>query len=205
MKRPKVGVATVIRKDGRVLLGLRNGKHANGTWGFPGGHLEGGESFEYCAIRETEEETGIVLASARLWTVENTIFYAEDRHYVVVFLVSNLPAGQEAHVIEPTKCKYWKWFPWDDLPSPLMQGVGKLVDRGLNPFEIEFCKDAETVRGETVRGELPDPIQVLHDLFEAGHLGDHFYTVRENEGEGWEGPRMKRWDTACKQARQLLE
>ena len=37
-------------------------------------------------------------------------------------------------------------------------------------------------------GELPDPIQVLQDLFEAGDLEDHFYAVREREGQGWEGP-----------------
>jgi 8-oxo-dGTP pyrophosphatase MutT (NUDIX family) len=47
--------------------------------GFPGGHIEGGESFEGCAIRETEEETGIMLAEARLWTVENTIFHTEKK------------------------------------------------------------------------------------------------------------------------------
>jgi 8-oxo-dGTP diphosphatase len=136
MRRPKVGVAAVIRRDNCVLFGLRKGKHANGTWGFPGGHIEGGESFEGCAIRETEEETGIMLAEARLWTVENTIFHTEKRHYVVVFLVANMPPGQVARIIEPMKCECWKWLPWDDLPSPLMQGIEKLVARGLNPFKL---------------------------------------------------------------------
>jgi len=53
-------------------------------------------------------------------------------------------------------------------------------------------------------GELPDPIQVLRDLFEAGSLEDHFYAIRESEGQGWEGPRMLRWGKACEAARQLL-
>lgn len=136
MRRPRVGVATVIRQGNRVLFGFRKGGHARGTWGFPGGKLEGSESFESCAIRETEEEAGIILASARLWTVENTVFHIENVHFVTVFMVADMPKGQEAKVMEPVKCECWKWFPWNRLPAPLMQGIEKLVVRGLNPFDI---------------------------------------------------------------------
>ncbi len=52
--------------------------------------------------------------------------------------------------------------------------------------------------------QLPDPIQVLHELFEAGHLEDHYYHIRDSEGLGWEGPRMLRWGKACADARKLL-
>ena len=51
----------------------------------------------------------------------------------------------------------------------------------------------------------PNPIRVLHDLFEAGGLEDHFYAVRDREGKGWEGPRMLQWGKACEEARQLLK
>ena len=51
---------------------------------------------------------------------------------------------------------------------------------------------------------LPDPIQVLRDLFEAGDLEDHFYAIREREGQGWEGPRMVKWGAACEAARKLM-
>lgn len=136
MQRPRVGVATAIRRDDQVLLGFRKSKHAIGTWGFPGGKQEGGESFEGCALRETEEETGIILAQARLWTVENTIFHTEDVHFVVVFMVADMPKGQDARVTEPTMCACWDWFPWNRLPSPLMQGIEKVAVRGLNPFDI---------------------------------------------------------------------
>jgi 8-oxo-dGTP diphosphatase len=136
MKRPKVGIAVVICRGDHVLLGLRKGKHAGGTWGFPGGHLEGGESFEICGIRETEEEAGICLPAVKLWTVENTIFYSEEKHYVVIFLVADMPSGQEAKVMEPNKCKCWEWHPWSQLPAPLMQGIEKLVARNITPFGV---------------------------------------------------------------------
>ena len=43
--------------DGPRFLLLRNRNH--GTWGFPKGHLESGESPRDGALRELEEETGI--------------------------------------------------------------------------------------------------------------------------------------------------
>jgi len=51
---------------------------------------------------------------------------------------------------------------------------------------------------------LPDPIQVLRDLFEAGNLVDHHYHIRESEGEGWDGPRITKWGEACAAARKLI-
>ena len=78
----------------------------------------------------------------------------------------------------------------DDLPAAMMA-----VHYALMELNLETAVKT---------GELPDPIQVLHDLFEAGDLEDHFYAVREREGQGWEGPRMKRWGQACDEAWQLL-
>jgi hypothetical protein len=51
---------------------------------------------------------------------------------------------------------------------------------------------------------LPNPLEVLREMIDAGGLCDHFYDIREREGEGWEGPRMQRWGKACDDARKLL-
>lgn len=51
-------VACVIRDD-RVLL---QGRADTGGWGFPGGALELGETAHDAAIRETGEETGVLIA-----------------------------------------------------------------------------------------------------------------------------------------------
>jgi len=79
----------------------------------------------------------------------------------------------------------------DDMPAAMMAAHYALMELNL-----------ETA---TKTRELPDPIQVLHDLFEAGDLEDHFYAIREAEGKGWEGPRMVKWGEACQKARQLLK
>jgi 8-oxo-dGTP diphosphatase len=60
--RPIVLVAAValVDADGRVLLAERPaGKHLAGTWEFPGGKVQPGETPEAALIRELEEELGI--------------------------------------------------------------------------------------------------------------------------------------------------
>ena len=63
-KIPRVGLAVIIKKEGKVLLGKRKNSHGNNTWNFPGGHLEFGEDFEDCALREVKEETGLLKVKA---------------------------------------------------------------------------------------------------------------------------------------------
>jgi 8-oxo-dGTP diphosphatase len=46
----------LVLRDGRVLLVHRP---EYGDWTFPKGKLEEGESWEECAVREVEEETGL--------------------------------------------------------------------------------------------------------------------------------------------------
>ncbi len=136
MKRPKVGIGVAIRDGDCVLMGLRKSKHGNGMWGFPGGHLEGGESFEDCALRETQEETGIILAKAKLWTVYNTIFWNEDLHVACILMVADMPLGQTPRVMEPDKCDKWAWFRWGALPCPVLPGVEMAMADGLSPIGI---------------------------------------------------------------------
>jgi len=52
---------------------------------------------------------------------------------------------------------------------------------------------------------LNNAVRVLHELFEAGDLEDHFYHIKKSEGQGYEGPRMLRWGKACHEAKQLLK
>ena len=132
-ERPKVGVCICIEKDGKYLLHERNGGHSHGSWAFPGGHLEYGESFEEGALRELAEEAGpIEVANVRFWTAANTIYENERKHYVLIILKADWVSG-EAVVMEPDKCLQWDWFSWDNLPTPLLLGNQLLVDHGLKP------------------------------------------------------------------------
>jgi mutator protein MutT len=55
-----VVLAAVIEQDGAFLLTRRlKGTHLAGTWEFPGGKCEAGESHEACLRREIEEELAV--------------------------------------------------------------------------------------------------------------------------------------------------
>jgi len=137
--RPKVGVSLIIRKGDQVLIQKRIGKHCHGQIGFPGGHLEMFENFEDAALRELAEEAGdIQVTTPKLLTCSNTKFFYENKHYVVVFMVCDWVGG-EAEVTEPEKCEYWIWCKWDDLlKMPIMKGIIDLIDREVNPFDVEL-------------------------------------------------------------------
>ena len=62
------------RATGRVVVQERT----NGDWTglcFPGGHVEDGESYTECVIREVREETGLVIRNPRM----EGIVHWEDR------------------------------------------------------------------------------------------------------------------------------
>lgn len=136
MDRPKVGVGVIVQKDGKFLLGKRMGAHGEGSWCFPGGHLEGNERVEDCAIRETEEETGIKIKNIRKATYTNDIFSEESKHYVTLFVLADYDSG-EVRICEPEKCEKWEWFDWNNLPSPLFVPVENLVKEGFRPSQTQ--------------------------------------------------------------------
>lgn len=69
-EEPRVGVGVVIlralppARDPEVLLIRRAKEPSKGLWCFPGGSLELGETLVDCAVRETQEETGLQLRNA---------------------------------------------------------------------------------------------------------------------------------------------
>ncbi|GFH14781.1 nudix hydrolase domain-containing protein, partial [Haematococcus lacustris] len=91
-----------------------------------GGHLEFGESFEACAVREVLEETGITLRETDLslaWA-NNNIFDDQQppKHYVTIFMHCCVPEETTASLMEPDKCEGWEWQPYgQETTASLME------------------------------------------------------------------------------------
>jgi 8-oxo-dGTP diphosphatase len=126
IQRPKVGIAIIIERNNKVLLGKRKGSHGSGSWAFPGGHLEFNESLEDCATREVMEETGLTINNIRKYTFTNDIMKEENKHYITCYLKADCDTG-EPKIMEPNKCEEWNWFGWNELPSPLFIPLQNLL------------------------------------------------------------------------------
>ena len=118
--QPRVGLGVFIFRspgDSRFVLGKRKGSIGAGesvcrydctaidrnvgTWALPGGHLEHGETFEQCAVREVAEETGMEIEDVKFLTATESIFEADQKHYVTIFVkafASKSPGGDEPKV-----------------------------------------------------------------------------------------------------------
>ena len=129
--RPKVGVAVIVVKDSKVLLGKRMNSHGSGTWQFPGGHLEFGEPIEDCAKRELFEETGLTIRNIRSGPYTNDIFNTEQKHYITLFVIADYDSGVLT-VKEPKKCEKWEWFNWSQLPEPKFLPIQNLIKQKFN-------------------------------------------------------------------------
>lgn len=118
----KVGVGLyILNNKQQLLLGLRQGAHGAGTWCAPGGHLEFNESFEQAAVREALEETGLDInpQTVKVAGVTNDIFTAENKHYITIQLIAAHSPDTTPRLMEPEKCKEWRWFDLDKLPENL--------------------------------------------------------------------------------------
>jgi 8-oxo-dGTP diphosphatase len=133
--KPSVGVATVVIKDGKILLG--EDKRKGDVYGVPGGHWESGETLKDCAVREVKEESGIDCTNPTLISVYD--FYREDKgkSYVTVGMKANYSGGEVRDLAEEERLN-WNWFaPEEALKLNLFPADKILIERYLsgNIFE----------------------------------------------------------------------
>jgi ADP-ribose pyrophosphatase YjhB (NUDIX family) len=85
--------AVIQAGDGRLLLVRRGNEPDRGTWSLPGGRVEPGESAEDAVVRETREETGLVVrVTGRIATVERP--HPEGGVYVIDDFTVEVLGGQ---------------------------------------------------------------------------------------------------------------
>lgn len=121
-----VGVAVLVWRGDRLLLGERISAGEEPCWQFPGGHLEYAETVPDCARREVLEETGLEIEQLKLAAYSGDVFVSNARHYVTLFVSASSTRG-EPRVMEADKCARWQWFSPDSLPAPLFAPITSLL------------------------------------------------------------------------------
>ncbi|MHA2136084.1 MAG: NUDIX domain-containing protein [Candidatus Thorarchaeota archaeon] len=115
-KHLSVGVAVFDTFAGieHCLFGFKH-SHFTGYngWELTGGKLDRGETLDQCAVRETLEETGLLIEPYRL-----NCFVEMDTY--VCMMYAGRPIDGSLSVREPDKHREWRWFPVDQFPQPLI-------------------------------------------------------------------------------------
>lgn len=131
---PKIGVGVIIVKENKVLIGKRKNSHGEGTWAFPGGHLEFGETPEQCAKREVLEEVGIKVKNLSRVPYTNDIFELEGKHYVTLYIQCEYASGKVT-AMEPDKTESWEWISWEKIPKNVFLPLKNLLKTKYRPFK----------------------------------------------------------------------
>ena len=143
-----VRVATVVEREGVLLLVRHQKPNRDPYWVLPGGRLEPGETIPECAGRELAEETGLTAGfSGVLYMSE---FLREGRHTVDVVARMELEGDGEASLgsdpelepgTEPT-LREIRWVSIDELreiellPASIKERLLKDAPDGWTPDNV---------------------------------------------------------------------
>lgn len=100
-----VAAAVLVDADGRVLVAQRpTGKHLAGTWEFPGGKVESGETPESALVRELAEELGVDTAESCLAPTGFASHAYEDFHLLLLMFACRKwrgrPEGRQGQAVK---------------------------------------------------------------------------------------------------------
>lgn len=132
-RNPRIVVATIPVREGRVFLARRAIDPGRGRWTCPGGFLELGEAAQEGARRETEEETELRVEIGRLVGV-----YSRPHAGVVTIVYeASVVGGRPLPAAETSEVRGFgpDEIPWDELAfttleSALRDWVSALPGRG---------------------------------------------------------------------------
>jgi 8-oxo-dGTP diphosphatase len=75
------------------------------------------------------EETGLTATDFSSGPYTNDVFQAEGKHYITLYVLAKYTSG-EPKILEPQKCKEWRWFDVEALPENLFLPLRNLANSG---------------------------------------------------------------------------
>ncbi len=132
---PKIGALAVVLHESQVLLVQRSKEPDRGLWGFPGGHVEWGETVMQAAQRELLEETSITAEPTGY--LDNLDLLRRDEsghvlsHYLLVGVACSFRSGAPLAGDDALDAR---WFPIEQIRQghlPMSARVGSLLDIAL--------------------------------------------------------------------------
>lgn len=129
VKRPLLGALAVVLDDERVLLAQRRNAPDAGLWGFPGGHVEHGETALDAAARELHEETGVTATPLEYLTNIDLLRWGDQGevsvHYLLAAVLCSYESGEPKAADDVIKAA---WIPVDQVRSGALQMSDRVAD-----------------------------------------------------------------------------
>ena len=154
---PKLAVAVLIARQGRVLLGKRGpGAREAGKWSFPAGFVERGERVERAAVREAREETGLDVVVGDLIGL-----YSSDGETVVLAVYEATSVGEPRAGDDLTEVA---WFATSELPELAFPRDQRILE--------EWLSTGSEVGSRTSEGDSSDSRPPTPSRYGVRALGD---------------------------------
>jgi 8-oxo-dGTP diphosphatase len=130
---PLVGIGSIIIENDRVLLVKRAHPPIQGQWSIPGGVLEVGELIQEAAIRETREETGLIVEPGELLGVYDRILRNPEMrvqyHYVLIDFLCRRIGGE---LLAASDAAEVRWFTREELSAlTLAEDTQDVIQKGF--------------------------------------------------------------------------
>jgi 8-oxo-dGTP diphosphatase len=120
-KKPAIAAAVIVQ-DGRLLLIQRRVSEGSLSWQLPAGAVEPGETFAEAAVRETAEETGLVVAAVT--TLGERVH--PDTGRLIGYVACRVQDGT-AHVAAADEVQDIAWVAPAELSSYVPRGFATVV------------------------------------------------------------------------------
>ncbi len=130
---PKVAVAVLVEKNGRVLLVQRANQPFKGLWTLPAGFVDAGEDPAVAAARECFEETGLVVQITGLLELRFGREHPRGSDFILIYRGQAIPdehgdgAGGEVQAGDDASAV--GWFERGNLPALAFLSTQDLLEK----------------------------------------------------------------------------
>ncbi len=109
----------LLVKDDKILLAMKKRGFGVGKWNGVGGKVQEGETIEAAALRELNEEIGVIAGPGQVQGMGSIDFHFKDRpewdQQMHIFLIKNWQGEpKESEEMAP------KWYPKSEIPFDAM-------------------------------------------------------------------------------------
>jgi len=118
-------------RDNKILLLRRfNTGYEDGNYSLITGHVDPGESFTQCMLREAVEEAGVILTATNLQVahiMHRNTPGIKNNERIDTFFVAKQWTGNVINQ-EPHKCDDLSWFDLDNLPENIIPYIKQAIN-----------------------------------------------------------------------------